>query len=225
VKSFYAASIKILTARRRLLLSFVLAFVAFLLLRGWLVAPTLLVAVWNAFMFGFLAPAWLEIAASDSGQTRRSAARQDSGRALIFFFVAAATCAGVFAVVFVLGMAKDLPRRELLAHLALTIAAVAGSWTLLHTTFTFHYARLFYGGAAATTEMREDGLIFPGEKQPDYSDFAYFSFVIGMTFQVSDVQIASSRIRRLALLHGVLSFVFNTMIVALSVNVFSGLLA
>ena len=146
--------------------------------------------------------------------------------ALIFVFVLLATFAGLFAglfaVLFVLGMAKGLPRGELLAHLALTIVAVAGSWALLHTTFTFHYARLFYGAEAAG---RSGGLQFPGERQPDYLDFAYFSFVIGMTFQVSDVQIASSGIRRLVLLHGVLSFAFNTMILALSVNIFSGLMA
>ena len=227
VKSFLLRQVGILTARRRLLLSLIFAVGAFLILRGWLIAPTLLVAAWNAFALGYLASAWAEIAASDSRQTERAVARQDTGRALIFVFVVAATCAGLFAVLFVLGMAKGLPPRELLAHLVLTIVAVAGSWSLLHTTFTFHYARLFYGGKTRTTQppIEKGGLIFPGERQPDYLDFAYFSFVIGMTFQVSDVQIASPRIRRFALLHAVLSFAFNTMILALSVNIFSGLMA
>ena len=212
----------VLTARRRLLLSLIFAVAAFLILRGWLVAPTLPVAVWNVFALCYLAAAWIEIAASDSAQTERAVARQDTGRALIFVFVVLATFAGLFAVLFVLGMAKGLPRGELLAHLALTIIAVAGSWALLHTTFTFHYARLFYGDEA---KRENGGLEFPGGKQPDYLDFAYFSFVIGMTFQVSDVQVTSPGIRRLALLHGVLSFAFNTLILALSVNVFSGLMA
>lgn len=204
----------------------IFAAVAFLILRGWLVAPTLPVAVWSAFALAFLASSWAEIGFSDARRTRQAVALQDSGRALIFVFVVLATFAGLFAVLFVLGMAKGLPRGELLAHLALTIIAVAGSWALLHTTFTFHYAHLFYGDNAATPKQDwNGGLEFPGAKQPDYLDFAYFSFGIGMTFQVSDVQIASSGIRRLALLHGVLSFAFNTMILAASVNIFSGLLA
>jgi uncharacterized membrane protein len=223
MKSLLLRHVGVLTARRRLLLSLIFSAVAFVTLRGWLVAPTLLVAAWNAFALGYLASAWAEIAASDSGQTERAVARQDTGRALIFVFVVAATFAGLFAVLFVLGMAKGLPPRELLAHLALTVVAVAGSWALLHTTFTFHYARLFYGGEAG--KRKNGGLQFPGEGQPDYLDFAYFSFVIGMTFQVSDVQITSSGIRRLALLHSVLSFAFNTIILALSVNIFSGLMA
>lgn len=227
VKSFLLRQVGILTARRRLLLSLIFAAVAFVILRGWLVAPTLPVAAWSAFALGFLASSWVEIAASDAQRTRQAVALQDSGRALIFVFVVLATFAGLFAVLFVLGMAKGLPRAELLAHLALTIVAVAGSWALLHTTFTFHYARLFYGDNAATAKQTDwaGGLEFPGAKQPDYLDFAYFSFGIGMTFQVSDAQITSSRVRRLALLHGVLSFAFNTMILAASVNIFSGLLA
>jgi uncharacterized membrane protein len=67
------------------------------------------------------------------------------------------------------------------------------------------------------------GLDFLNEKRPDYLDFAYFSFVIGMTFQVSDVTVSSSRIRRLVLLHGLISFLFNTIIVALSINIIAGM--
>ena len=98
---------------------------------------------------------------------------------------------------------------------------VALSWFLLHTTFTLHYAHLFYGDAEEATASAR-GLIFPGESQPDYLDFAYFSFVIGMTFQVSDINITSRKIRRMALLHGTISFFFNTIIVALTVSILAG---
>jgi len=100
--------------------------------------------------------------------------------------------------------------------------AVAASWTLTHTTFSFRYAHLFYGDADADPGD-DGGLAFPGEPAPDYWDFLYFSFVIGMTCQVSDVQVTSHRIRRLALAHGVLSFLFNTIILALAVNLLASM--
>jgi uncharacterized membrane protein len=95
----------------------------------------------------------------------------------------------------------------------------------MHTVFSLRYAHLFYReSGAAPSEGLAGGLAFPEEPEPDYLDFAYFAFVIGMTCQVSDVQITSRPIRHLALLHGVLSFAFNTVILALSVNIISGLL-
>ena len=102
---------------------------------------------------------------------------------------------------------------------------MVSSWFLIHTVFAMHYAHGYYhdedegpGFASA------GGLEFPNEKEPDFLDFAYFSFVIGMTCQVSDVQVSSQGMRRLALVHGLLSFVFNTVILALSINLASGLL-
>jgi uncharacterized membrane protein len=107
----------------------------------------------------------------------------------------------------------------------LSVLAVIVSWCLLHTVFTFRYAHLFYHNPNITRlDKQRRGVLFPDETPPDYLDFAYFAFVIGMTCQVSDVQIASRPIRHLALLHGVLSFGFNTVILALSINLISGLL-
>ena len=93
------------------------------------------------------------------------------------------------------------------------------SWTFTHTIFALHYAHDFYGEAA-----RADGLKFPGNTQPDYWDFVYFSFVIGMTFQVSDVAVTNKSIRRMVVAHGALSFFFSTAIVALTVNIAAGLI-
>jgi uncharacterized membrane protein len=97
------------------------------------------------------------------------------------------------------------------------------SWLMTHTTFAFRYAHEYYQidpGAAGIA----GGLEFPGEKRPDYLDFMYFSLVLGMTFQVSDVQITARKFRRLAAVHGLLSFLFNTIILALTVNLAAGLL-
>ncbi len=103
--------------------------------------------------------------------------------------------------------------------------AVIQSWLLIHTVFTLRYAHVFYRSEQeADVEGSGGGLIFPGGHYPDYQDFAYFSFVVGMTCQVSDVNITSRSMRRLALLHGLLSFAFNTVILALSINIISGLL-
>jgi uncharacterized membrane protein len=96
------------------------------------------------------------------------------------------------------------------------------SWMMVHTTYAFHYAHLFYDPVEGT--QAAEGLNFPNENEPDYLDFAYFSFVIGMTFQVSDIQVTSTKIRRQSLLHGLISFGLNTFVVALTFNLIAGLI-
>ncbi len=96
------------------------------------------------------------------------------------------------------------------------------SWLMTHTTFAFRYAHEYYDVDPGTGIV--GGLEFPSEKRPDYLDFMYFSLVLGMTFQVSDVQITSRKFRRLAAVHGLLSFLYNTIILALTVNLAAGLL-
>ena len=105
----------------------------------------------------------------------------------------------------------------------LAILSIVCSWGLVHTVFTLRYAHLFYGDDPTQTK-RPGGLDFPHEPEPDYLDFAYFSFVIGMTSQVSDVAIGSKPMRRPALVHGVLSFLFNTIIIALTISGLAGVL-
>lgn len=92
------------------------------------------------------------------------------------------------------------------------------SWILVHTVFVFHYAHLYYKG-----DKIKKPLDFPGDEQPDYMDFAYFAFVLGCTFQVSDVEITDKKLRKVALFHGLLSFALNTFVIALSINIISGL--
>jgi uncharacterized membrane protein len=100
------------------------------------------------------------------------------------------------------------------------------SWMMAHTTFAFRYAHEFYERDENST--RDDGvaggLEFPNEPRPHYADFMYFSLVLGMTFQVSDVQITSRKFRKLAALQGLISFLFNATIIALTVNIAAGLL-
>ena len=111
--------------------------------------------------------------------------------------------------------------REVVAQVGLATITIVLSWLFVHTIFALHYAHEYYG-------ERRDGIIggldFPGDKEPAYWDFLYFSLVIGMTSQVSDVSITSKVIRRIAAVHGVLSFFFNVTVLALTVNIVSNLI-
>ena len=169
---------------------------------------------------GFLVLFWIVIAREDPFEVRRYARLQDSSRTLLFVAVILAALASVLAVGLMLAEAKTDPTRLRLASVSLAIAAVALSWALVHTLFALRYAHRYYDGVeAGGREAAAGGILYPGKEDPDYLDFAYFSFVIGMTCQVSDVQICSRRIRRLALLHGLIAFGFNAAILALAVNI------
>jgi uncharacterized membrane protein len=93
------------------------------------------------------------------------------------------------------------------------------SWALIHTIYAFHYAHRYYRDEKHNPSQQAGGLAFPGGADPDYMDFAYYSFVVGMTSQVSDVQVLSPKMRRLTLIHGVLAFIFNIAVLALSLNI------
>ena len=182
------------------------------------------IAIWDTYAIVVLLMSWLTIYTVDPRTIQRRARLQDSGRTLIFAFIIVAACMSLLAVILVLREHKALQKTAAL-HLFVAALTVIEAWLLIHTVFTLHYAHVFY-----RSEQEEDvtgtggGLIFPGGHHPDYQDFAYFSFVVGMTCQVSDVNVTSRSMRRLALLHGLLSFAFNTVILALSINIISGLL-
>ncbi len=108
-------------------------------------------------------------------------------------------------------------------EIALVALTLFLSWLVTHVTFAYRYAHEFYARDNGGPDV-DRGLIFPEENEPDYLDFLYFSLVLGMTFQVSDVQITSRKLRRVATLHGLLSFLFNTVIVAFTVNIAAGLM-
>jgi uncharacterized membrane protein len=165
------------------------------------------------------------MAVQDPYHVRRLARLQDAGRTFIFVVVISAAVASLAAAGLLLGSTRTVSVGLLAGHVVLVGATVALSWILVHTLFALRYAHAYYRGAA---ELARDkvagGLEFPGEKNPDYLDFAYFSFVIGMTCQVSDVQISDRSIRRLALIHGLIAFAFNTAILAIVVNIVAGVI-
>jgi uncharacterized membrane protein len=173
---------------------------------------------WDAGAALYLGLIHFAMARCDIDRIKRRAAEQDEGALAILFLSMAATLASLVAVIFELGAVKQ-GGSVLSALLAGTTILL--SWAFVHTIFALHYAHEYYG-------ERRDGVIgglnFPEEKNPDYFDFLYFSLVIGMTSQVSDVAITSRSIRRIASVHGVLSFFYNVSVLALTVNIVSNVL-
>jgi uncharacterized membrane protein len=175
------------------------------------------ILAWDAAVICFLALTYRVIADRSIDSIRRRAARLDTRTWMMMLLTVLAACVSLFGLALAFhGAGGALPNHPTL-RLLLAGFTVLGSWSLIHTIFALHYAHLFYG----TTE---GGLIFPGGGDPNYWDFLYYSFVVGMTCQVSDVQVAAPRLRQLTLIHGVLSFFFNTVILALAVSVGAGLL-
>lgn len=156
---------------------------------------------------------------------RRRAAEEDEGAGAILLLSIAAAAASFVAIAFALGGIKSgqapVMPGGIAAHVALAVDTILMSWAFVHTIFTFHYAHEFYA-------TRHDGIIggleFPHDDKPDYRDFLYFSLVIGMTSQTSDVNICSKVLRRMAAIHGVISFFFNLTVLALTVNMLSNLI-
>ncbi len=211
-----------LDAHQRIVWSLAAGVLVYAATTGFESRTTQFIAAWDAFVLVELALAWTAILQAHPEEIRRTVRLQDTGRTLIFVLVVLAACAAFGAIALVLGpvpLAGPLP-----IHLPLSIAAIIGSWLLMHTMFALRYAHLYYSGTSGDIPAGTAPLLFPSEHRPDYLDFAYFSFVIGMTSQVSDVQISSRRLRRLALVHGMIAFGFNTMILALTINVVSNVI-
>jgi uncharacterized membrane protein len=211
--------------RQRLALGLAVGVAVFFASRGIVRFSSAVVAGWNAFAVVILALDWLTILMTPQRKMRQRAQQQDVSRLLIFLFVVVAACAALFAVGFLISVNKRQTGEHFTVHLLLTLLTVISSWTLVHTVFGLRYAHAYYGESDEPGVVQHaGGLIFPGNRPPDYFDFAYFSFVVGMTCQVSDVQITSRRMRRITLIHSLLSFGFNTLILALLINTVSGLL-
>jgi uncharacterized membrane protein len=212
-----------LSAPRRLAMVLFMGVASFLLLKYWVPAQTRLLISWNLGAITYLGLAWVTVARADSTMTRIRAEIQDQSGYVIFLLVVTAASASFVAIGFLVGDIKGMPFWQRTEHLTLSVAALLLSWLLIQTLFGFHYARLYYSHHPGTTEHR-GGLKFPGDKEPDYLDFAYYSFVVGMTSQVSDVAVLTRRMRRITLVHGVLSFVYNIAILAMSINIIGGVL-
>ena len=210
-------------ARHRLTLAAIVAVISFLC-EGKLFLATRFLVSWDAFSLMTIVLAWIVLFMEDPYEVRRNARIQDGSLTFLFSVVISAALISLLAVGFLLETAKSLPKTQLAGHIVVSVGTIILSWGLVHTLFAMRYAHLYYFNARQKgPEHASGGLEFPGDNTPDYLDFAYFSFVVGMTCQVSDVQVSSSGMRRLTLLHGLISFCFNTAILAMFVNIVASL--
>lgn len=207
----------------RLFLSALAATLASIAIPSWIHLPSRVLCVWDTGMVCFLILTWTAMLKVTPEMMSRRAKLQDEGRFVISSLVTAAACASLFAIGFILQDSNGLSKGPLALHLILCIVTIIGSWLLVHTIFATHYAKDYYQDDPTTLEIDDiGGLDFPGSSNLDFWDFLYFSFCIGMTSQVSDVEVVSRSMRRLVLFHSVLSFFFNTAIVAMSINIIAG---
>ena len=205
------APVRMLYARPRTLFSIATGIVAFFLLPDSLRLGSRLLIGWDIFAAFYVALAYVMMFRCDHSHIRLNAILQDDGRFLILLVTALGAFASIAAIVLELGSSHRGAY-----ELTLAVVTIVLSWAAVHTTFALHYAHDYYRGA------KPGGLQFPSGDKPDhadYWDFVYFSFVIGMTAQVSDVGITDRIIRRAATVHSIISFVFNTALVALMVNI------
>ena len=203
--------VRVVYARPRTFVSIALGIVAFFLLPASLRLVTRFLTSWDVFAAFYLVLVYFMMWRSEHRNVKRNAVLQDDGRFLILLVTALGAFASIAAIVLELG-----GTHHAVPQLVIATATIVLSWAVVHTAFALHYAHDYYRGS------KPGGLQFPsGDKQDhaDYWDFVYFSFVIGMTAQVSDVGITDKTIRHTATVHGIISFVYNTALVALMVNI------
>lgn len=190
---------------------------------AWLHGASRAVAAYDAGALTLLGAYFAFVVRKNVARTRARAAAEDPGRSVALAIVLLSVVAGMMGAIAILGHGPAVQTaQEKAIAIGLAIVAAIAGWLLIHTTYAFRYAHLFYGDNDGTPC---DSLSFPQTPEPDDYDFLYFSFVIGMTFQVSDVQINDSRMRRNALVHAMISFVYNTAILALGVNLISNIVS
>jgi uncharacterized membrane protein len=185
---------------------------------GW---ATRAVVGWDAGALSLLAMVWLLIVGTDPLATRCRAAAVDPGRTTVWFLVLGASTSSLFAAAGLMRHARVVAPQGGPVLIAASLLAVITAWFLTHTAFTLRYAHLYY----RDDDEGEGGLLFPGDRKPSDFDFAYFAFTVGMCFQVSDVTVSSPQIRRAVLGHALLSFAYNTVILALALNLLFGMLS
>jgi len=205
--------VRIIYVRPRLFISLLVGLAAFLAAPVWWRPATRLLIAWDVFSALYTSLVFAMVARWSIDRIRRQAAIQDDGRFIILIVTAVGALASIAAIILELSI-----KPQQAAQLALALVTILLSWAMIHITFALHYAHEYYRGGTS------GGLAFPGGQDPDYWDFVYFSFVIGMTAQVSDVGITDRMIRRTATAHGVVSFMFNTALLALTVNIAAGVI-
>jgi len=211
---------RFVTGRRRLLLSFAAGLILYSLLPGSMRLATRLILSWDLTAAIYITATLWMFVHSTVDTCRNRAALYDEGDWIILLLVIASAGASFVAIFAEMSVLK-MPSQSRTLALVITGATVALSWSFTHTVFTLHYANVYY----KQDEDGPGGLEFPGDREPDYRDFLYYSFVIGCAAQTGDVATISIAMRYLSLVHGIVAFTFNTAILALMINVGASLLS
>ena len=181
---------------------------------NWAVAVT---GAWGAAGLTIIVAVWLRIHRMDASETRAHAQAEDFSRPMADLAILSACAASLVAIGFTLLRAGNHSGTDKALLILLALVVVAVSWATVHTVYTVTYGDLYYGSPVGGVDFNKD-------EAPDYRDFAYLAFTIGMTYQVSDTSLTEKRLRRVALRHAMLSFVFGTVILALAINTAASLL-
>jgi uncharacterized membrane protein len=211
-----------LDSRGRIGLSAMFGMLVFLALPDGMQLDSRTLGGWIAGVVCFLGLVLMMMGHADPQKTYYRAQRQEAQHWTMFLLVLIMALTSIFAIALMLAYNKETPTSQLTLHVGLSVVAILCSWFLTHTMFALHYATCYYREDGDTDYA--GGITLPSEEMPDYLDFMYFSFTIGMTSQTSDVSIVSSPMRRLSLGHGMVSFFFYSVIIALSVGVVGGLI-
>lgn len=208
-------------AATRIVIALIASVATAMLLPSSLPSEMRAVAAWDGFALVALLLTWLTILTLRPLDICTLARREDNSRLVSMVIVILGAAASLLAVLVLLQESQTMQSTQKTQAIILALSAVALAWLLIHTIFTLRYAHLYYDAPEHSKPLE-----FPGDDDlPDYLDFAYFAFVVGMTAQTSDVAVRRRNIRRAVLLHGVVAFAFNTAVVALSIGVLTTLLS
>lgn len=214
------------TARPRLLICLALVVFSFFAMPSDWKQPTRLLSAWNIGTWLYITLTIQAMAKATEASIRRYALVGDESRFIILALCIVAAVASLVAIIVQLGSVKSYEGIYKAGHLALAIGTIVSAFVFIHLVFTQHYAHEFFIERASEEGLPAEargGLRFPYTDKPTFADFAYYSFVIGCACQTADVETTSPPMRTLTLIHGVLAFFFNTTVLALTINISSGL--
>lgn len=207
------------SALRRLAVALLAALFACLLVEGRVSAEVQVLLTWNTGAWIYVLWSVALVNRADAQMTRLHARSQAHGGRALFTLLLSATVVSVLALGFLVQSVGDLPRWAKVWHVGLSVTALLGAWSLVHLLFAFHYAHLYYTSPLREDQALHEGLDFPGDRLPEYFDFMYFAFAVGMSATAPDVGTTTRQMRKTTLMHGVLAFAFNILILSLSVNI------
>lgn len=226
-KGYHFSPLQTVLARPRLFISFGVGIVSYFLQPSSWTSVTRGLAAWNVGTWLYLLLAAIMMASESPEDVRERARAQDESRLVILTFSLVAAAASFGAIVMELGSVKDMHGWAKAGHIALVVATIVSAWAFIHLMFALHYAHEYamqWRTHPDKPDNQRGGLYFPDTSMPDYGDFLYFSFVIGVATQTADVSVTSPSMRRLVVVHGIFAFFFNTTLLALTINIAAGLI-